>query len=49
MQDYYDKNSSLNTRRRLTLQLKEEGMTDFEISLVFNISEYRVRKLRKEL
>jgi hypothetical protein len=49
MQDYYDRNSSLNTKRRLILQLKEEGMTDFEISLVFNISEYEVRKLRKEL
>lgn len=49
MQDHYDKKSSLITKRRLILQLKEEGMSDFEISLVFNVSEYEVRKLRKEL
>ena len=49
MQDYYDKKSSLETKRRLILQLKEDGMTDFEISLVFNISEYEVKKLRKML
>ncbi|MEX0739030.1 MAG: hypothetical protein WD071_06795 [Pseudohongiella sp.] len=49
MQDYYDKKSSVETKRRLILQLKQEGMADFEISLVFNVSEYEVRKLRKEL
>ena len=49
MQDYYDKKSSLETKRMLILQLKEDGMTDFEISLVFNISEYEVKKLRKML
>ncbi|MCB1782177.1 MAG: hypothetical protein KDJ34_19225, partial [Candidatus Competibacteraceae bacterium] len=49
MQDYCDKKGSLATRRRLILQLKEEGMTDFEISLVFGVSEYEVKKLRKEL
>jgi hypothetical protein len=49
MQDYYDMKSSLETKRRLILQLKEEGMTDFDISLVFNVSEYEIGKLRKEL
>ncbi|MGJ0516950.1 MAG: hypothetical protein ACR65O_14505 [Methylomicrobium sp.] len=49
MQDDYDMKSSLEIKRRLILQLKEEGMTDFDISLVFNVSEYEVRKLRKAI
>ena len=49
MQDYYDKKSTLSIKRKLINQLKIEGHTDFEISLVLKISEYEVKKLRKEL
>lgn len=49
MQDYYDEKSTLKIRKDLIAQLKSKGMTDFEISLVFNITEYQVKKLRKEL
>ena len=49
MQDYYDKKSTLSIRKRLIEQLKSEGNTYFEISLVLNISEYEVKKLYKEL
>ncbi|WGO96679.1 hypothetical protein QFX18_11540 [Saccharophagus degradans] len=49
MQDYYDKKSTLSVRKRLIKQLKSEGSTYFEISLILNISEYEVKKLCKEL
>ncbi len=39
--------STLSIRRKLIGQLKEEGKTDFEISLVLNLSEYEVKKLRR--
>ncbi|HOY70633.1 MAG TPA: hypothetical protein PL131_04710 [Methylotenera sp.] len=49
MQDYYDKKNNVALRRGLVLQLKEQGFTDFKISQVLNITEYQVKKLRKEL
>ena len=49
LQDYYDKKNSILVRRRIVEQLKEEGLSDFDISLVLNTSEYQVKKLRKEL
>ena len=47
MQDCYE--STLSIRRKLIGQLKEEGKTYYEISLVLNTSEYKVRKLWKGL
>ncbi|NOS97817.1 MAG: hypothetical protein HOP25_05030 [Methylotenera sp.] len=47
--DYYDKNNFVAMRRKVVKQLKEEGLSDFDISLVLNTSEYQVKKLRKEL
>jgi hypothetical protein len=44
---YYE--NSVSVRRRIVNQLKEEGLNDFQISLVLSTSEYQVRKLRKEL
>ena len=41
--------STLSIKRQLIGQLKEEGKTNFEISLVLNTSEYEVRKLWKGL
>jgi len=49
MQDYYDAHSATVVRRRLVAQLKAEGLNDFQISLVLNVTEYEVKKLRAEL
>lgn len=49
MQDYNDKISSVSVRKKLVRQLKDEGLSDFQISLVLNTSEYQVKKLRYEL
>ena len=49
MQDYYDSKSTTAIRSRLASQLKSEGYNDFQISLVLNISEYEVKRLRAEL
>jgi len=49
MQDYYDEKSAITERKRLIMQLKEEGVSDYKISLIMNISEYCVKKLRKNL
>lgn len=47
LQDNYE--STLSIRRELIGQLKDEGKTYFEISLILNMSEYEVRKLWKGL
>jgi hypothetical protein len=49
MQDYHDQKSSVSVRKKLVAQLKEEGLNDFQISLVLNTSEYQVKKLKNEL
>ena len=40
--------STLSIRRKLIGQLKDEGRTYFQISLVLNCSEYHVKKLWKQ-
>ena len=42
------KENTFTLRRKLINQLKKEGKTTFEISLVFNISEYQIKKLLSE-
>ena len=49
MQDYHDQKTSVSVRKKLVAQLKEEGLNDFQISLVLNTSEYQVKKLKNEL
>lgn len=49
MQNYHDQKTSVSIRKKLVAQLKEEGLNDFQISLVFNTSEYQVKKLKNEL
>lgn len=49
LQDYIDEKNTISTRRRIIKQLKKEKLTNFEISLVMNISEYQVNKLLNEL
>ena len=47
LQDYYDEKSAITERKRLIMQLKDEGVSDYKISLIMNISEYQVKKLKK--
>ena len=44
-----DYENSVAVRKRLIDQLKDEGKTTYEISLILNTSEREVQKLRKEL
>ena len=44
----YEKNST-SVRKRIINQLREEGLNDFQVSLVLNTSEYQVKKLRRDL
>jgi hypothetical protein len=49
LQYYNDKINSVSVRKKLVCQLKDEGLSDFQISLVLNTSEYQVKKLRYDL
>lgn len=43
---HHKRKSALIVRRDLVNRLADEGMTYFDISMVFGISEYEVKKLR---
>lgn len=45
-QDYGDKNNAISIRESIVRSLKSGGLDDFKISLVLNISEYEVKKMR---
>ena len=47
LQDYYDDKNTIAMRKKIIKQLKEEGMSDYHIALVLNVSEYQIKKLRK--
>jgi len=47
--NYYDEKDAIAIRKRLVDELKEKGLDDFKIALVLNITEYQVKKLRKNL
>ncbi len=49
MVSYYEKKTALAKRKEVIMSLKQEGLTDFQIAQVMNISEYQVKKLRKGL
>ena len=46
--NYYDE-STFSARKKLIGQLKDEGKTYFEISLILNLSEYEIKKIWKGL
>ena len=46
MQDYYDKKNAIAVRRSVVQDLKSQGLNDYKIALVLNITEYQVKKLR---
>ena len=45
MQDYYDKKNAIAVRRSVVQNLKLQGLDDYKIALVLNITEYQVKKL----
>ena len=45
-QDYNDKKNAISIRESIVKDLRSQGMDDFKISLVLNISERAVKKLR---
>jgi hypothetical protein len=47
MQEYNDQKNSVSVRKKIVAQLKGEGLSDFQVSLVLNTSEYQVKKLKK--
>jgi hypothetical protein len=48
MQNYYDKKNAIAVRRSVVQNLKSQGLDDYKIALVLNITEYQVKKLRAE-
>jgi len=44
-QEWLDERNAIRVRRDLVHQLKEQGFDTFQISLVFNTSEYAIKKL----
>ena len=49
MQDYYDKKDLISLRKNIYSFLKKDGLSDFRISQVLNISEYEVKKLKNNI
>ena len=45
LQDYFDKKNALAIRMSVIHHLKSQGLDDYKIGLVLNITEYQVRKL----
>lgn len=44
---YEDAQSAQCVRAKLAAQLRREGISDFQISLIFNTTEYQIKKLKK--
>jgi hypothetical protein len=49
MEDYYERENAASIRKDIVSQLKSQGLTDFQISLVLKTTEYEVKKLKKGL
>ena len=47
MQNYADEKDVISVRHEIVRKLKEEGLSDFKISLILNTSEYEVKQLKK--
>lgn len=46
-QEYEDKKYIFNTRKKIIKKLKEEGLTYYKIALIFNTTEYQIKKMIK--
>jgi len=49
LEDYYEKDNAMSIRKDIVNQLKSQGLTDFQISLVLKTTEYEIKKIKKEL
>jgi len=47
-QEYKDKKNIFSTRKKIINKLKEEGFTYFKIAIIFNTTEYQIKKIIKE-
>jgi hypothetical protein len=49
MEDFFrNKENAISVRREIVQELKQRGVSDFNVSLVLNTSEYEVRNLRRK-
>lgn len=49
LEDYYDEENTEAVKRKIVKQLKNDGLSDFKLSLILNVSEYQIKKLKKGL
>ena len=49
MQEYKDKKYIFNIRKKIVKNLKTEGLTYYKIALIFNTTEYQVKKMINEI
>jgi len=49
MQEYKDKKYIFNIRKKIVKNLKAEGLTYYKIALIFNMTEYQVKKMINEI
>ena len=49
MQEYNDKKYIFNIRKKIVKNLKAEGLTYYKIALIFNTTEYLVKKMINEI
>ena len=49
MQEYKDKKYIFNIRKKIVKNLKAEGLTYYKIALIFNTTEYQVKKIINEI
>lgn len=49
MQECKDKKYIFNIRKKIVKNLKTEGLTYYKIALIFNTTEYQVKKMIKEV
>jgi len=47
-EDYYSEKNAISVKKRVIKELQKEGLSDFKIGLILNISEYKVKKLRRD-
>jgi DNA-binding CsgD family transcriptional regulator len=49
MQEYKDKKYIFNIRKKIVKNFKAEGLTYYKIALIFNTTEYQVKKIINEI
>ena len=49
LQHYYDNKDAISVRKEVINDLKAKGYDDFNVALILNTTEYKIKKLRKNL